>query len=165
MKSFRDESLESTPCCSPSQCQGQPPPSVTCPLSPVPQSIGRPNLIIHQEKRTAFDYLSFASFLLWSRWLINSCNKNDFFFHKRLLRNVSEKAEAKRYVTFIDFCPWSHKSHTSNFFIWPKWMVTAKTNVTLVSLIWLRQLKGSNLTNFFWPIRISVRAASSCQSW
>ena len=37
------------------------------------------------------------------------------FFHKRLLNNVSEKAEAKRYVTFIDVGPWSHKSQHKQF--------------------------------------------------
>lgn len=33
-----------------------------------------------RERNRASDYLSLASFPLWSRWLINSCNKNDFFF-------------------------------------------------------------------------------------
>lgn len=42
------------------------------------------------------------------------------FFHKLLL-NISEKSrEAKRYKTFTDFCPWSHKMHMNNFFILTK---------------------------------------------
>lgn len=42
------------------------------------------------------------------------------FFISFFSISLKKSREAKRYKTFTDFCPWSHKMHMNNFFILTK---------------------------------------------